>query len=60
MRDPHVFFRRIGADGLIGFDETYRRMWTFHFAQSEAGFRSGHLEVQQLLLAKEETAPGAA
>ncbi|MEU4496123.1 cyclopropane-fatty-acyl-phospholipid synthase family protein [Streptomyces sp. NPDC023998] len=39
------------ADAL-GFDETFRRMWTFYLAYSEAGFRSGYLDVQQLLLTK--------
>ncbi|WP_406305983.1 class I SAM-dependent methyltransferase [Streptomyces sp. NBC_00885] len=43
------------ADAL-GFDEIFCRMWTFHLAQREAGFRSGTLDVQQLLLTKEELA----
>nr|WP_260848958.1 cyclopropane-fatty-acyl-phospholipid synthase family protein [Streptomyces sp. SLBN-118] len=38
----------------LGFDETFRRMWTFHLADAEAGFRSGRLDVQQLLLTKQE------
>jgi cyclopropane-fatty-acyl-phospholipid synthase len=32
-------------------------MWTFYLAYSEAGFRSGYLDVQQYLFTKEETAP---
>ncbi|WP_069173365.1 SAM-dependent methyltransferase [Streptomyces griseus] len=40
----------------LGFDETFRRMWTFYLAYSEAGFRSGYLDVQQLLLTREDTA----
>ena len=36
----------------LGFDETFRRMWKFYLAYSEAGFRSGYLDVQQLLLTK--------
>lgn len=36
----------------LGFDETFRRMWNFHLAHSEAGFRSGHLDVLQLQLTK--------
>ncbi|MFD5783479.1 class I SAM-dependent methyltransferase [Streptomyces sp. NPDC126933] len=39
----------------LGFDETFRRLWTFYLAYSEAGFRSGYLDVQQMLLTKEET-----
>ncbi|MGW4562093.1 class I SAM-dependent methyltransferase [Streptomyces sp. NPDC004561] len=40
----------------LGFDETFRRMWTFYLAYSEAGFRSGYLDVQQFLLTKEDPA----
>jgi cyclopropane-fatty-acyl-phospholipid synthase len=36
----------------LGFDETFRRMWSFYLAYSEAGFRSGYLDVQQLTLTK--------
>ncbi|WP_442815325.1 class I SAM-dependent methyltransferase [Streptomyces sp. NBC_01766] len=39
--------------GALGFDQTFRRLWTFYLAYSEAGFRSGYLDVQQLLLTKE-------
>lgn len=44
-------FTRAAAriDGL-GFDETFRRMWTFYLAYSEAGFRAGHLDVGQFLI----------
>ncbi|MEU6819986.1 class I SAM-dependent methyltransferase [Streptomyces atriruber] len=38
----------------LGFDETFRRMWNFYLAYSEAGFRSGYLDVQQYLLTKED------
>nr|MDQ2875694.1 cyclopropane-fatty-acyl-phospholipid synthase family protein [Actinomycetota bacterium] len=38
-----------------GFDETFRRMWEFYLAYSEAGFRSGYLGVSQLELARERT-----
>ncbi|MFJ4921568.1 class I SAM-dependent methyltransferase [Streptomyces sp. NPDC088725] len=41
--------------GALGFDRTFRRMWSFYLAYSEAGFRSGYLDVQQMLLTKEET-----
>ena len=36
-----------------GFTETFRRMWEFYLAYSEAGFRSGYLGVSQLQVARE-------
>jgi cyclopropane-fatty-acyl-phospholipid synthase len=36
-----------------GFDETFRRMWEFYLAYSEAGFRSGYLGVSRLQLTRE-------
>ncbi|MCF3960553.1 SAM-dependent methyltransferase [Streptomyces fuscigenes] len=36
----------------LGFDETFRRMWTFYLAYSEAGFRSGYLDVRQIVLSR--------
>ena len=36
----------------LGFDETFRRMWQFYLAYSEAGFRSGYLNVHQIVLNK--------
>ena len=43
-----------GADDVdrLGFDETFRRMWSFYLAYSEAGFRSGYLDVVQLVLTR--------
>ncbi|MFI6353603.1 class I SAM-dependent methyltransferase [Streptomyces sp. NPDC050743] len=40
----------------LGFDATFRRLWTFYLAYSEAGFRSGYLDVQQYLFTKENPA----
>ncbi|WP_458689782.1 class I SAM-dependent methyltransferase [Nocardia tengchongensis] len=34
----------------LGFDETFQRMWRLYLAHSEAGFRSGYLDVVQLVL----------
>ncbi|MEV4888139.1 class I SAM-dependent methyltransferase [Nonomuraea sp. NPDC055795] len=34
----------------LGFDETFHRMWRFYLAYSEAGFRSGYLDVWQLTM----------
>jgi cyclopropane-fatty-acyl-phospholipid synthase len=36
-----------------GFTETFRRMWEFYLAYSEAGFRSGYLGVSQLQMTRE-------
>ena len=37
----------------LGFDDVFRRMWQLYLAYSEAGFRSGYLDVSQFLLVKE-------
>jgi len=37
----------------LGFDRTFRRMWDFYLAYSEAGFLSGYIDVAQFVLAKE-------
>jgi cyclopropane-fatty-acyl-phospholipid synthase len=36
----------------LGFDETFRRMWNLYLAYSEAGFRTGYLDVAQFTLTK--------
>lgn len=36
----------------LGFDSTFVRMWEFYLGYSEAGFRSGYLDVHQLLFAR--------
>ncbi|MGH3451291.1 MAG: class I SAM-dependent methyltransferase [Haloechinothrix sp.] len=36
----------------LGFSENFRRMWEFYLAYSEAGFRSGYLDVWQFGLRK--------
>lgn len=40
----------------LGFDRTFRRMWDFYLAYSEAGFLSGYIDVAQFVLAKEGSA----
>jgi cyclopropane-fatty-acyl-phospholipid synthase len=37
----------------LGFDRTFRGMWYFYLAYSEAGFLSGYIDVAQFVLAKE-------
>ncbi|WP_408055284.1 class I SAM-dependent methyltransferase [Streptomyces paludis] len=49
------FTERAGEVDALGFDAVFRRLWTFYLAYSEAGFRSGYLDVQQLLLARATT-----
>jgi cyclopropane-fatty-acyl-phospholipid synthase len=48
------FTERAGQVDALGFDDTFRRMWTFYLAYSEAGFRSRYLDVYQFVLAKGE------
>ncbi|MFJ8860610.1 class I SAM-dependent methyltransferase [Streptomyces sp. NPDC102451] len=50
------FTERAAEVDALGFDAVFRRMWTFYLAYSEAGFRSGYLDVQQILLTREDTA----
>ena len=54
------FTERAGDVEALGFDETFRRMWTFYLAYSEAGFRSGYLDVEQLLLSRPGSTTGPA
>lgn len=42
---------------LLGFDAVFRRLWQFYLAYSEAGFRSGYLDVQQIVLDRPEEHP---
>ncbi len=38
----------------LGFDDVFARMWELYLAYSEAGFRSGYLDVYQWTFAREE------
>ncbi|MGQ0631453.1 MAG: class I SAM-dependent methyltransferase [Sporichthyaceae bacterium] len=46
--------RAAEVEALGGFDATFRAMWTFYLAYSEAGFRSRYLDVYQFVLQKGE------
>lgn len=46
------FIERWPAIAGLGFDDTFRRMWEFYLAYSEAGFRAGYLDDVQLLLTR--------
>ncbi|MGH3435582.1 MAG: class I SAM-dependent methyltransferase [Sciscionella sp.] len=48
----HRFSARWEEISTLGFDETFRRMWEFYLAYSEAGFRSGYLDDWQFSLRK--------
>ncbi|MFC1433583.1 class I SAM-dependent methyltransferase [Streptacidiphilus sp. N1-3] len=46
------FTARAAEVESLGFDGVFRRMWTLYLGYSEAGFRSGYLDVQQLLITR--------
>jgi cyclopropane-fatty-acyl-phospholipid synthase len=41
------FVKRRDAVSALGFDDVFHRMWELYLAYSEAGFRSGYLDVYQ-------------
>ena len=47
------FVANAGAVGRLGFDAIFRRMWHFYLEYSRAGFSSGYLDVQQIVLRRE-------
>jgi cyclopropane-fatty-acyl-phospholipid synthase len=47
------FLASLGRVHKLGFDEVFDRMWHFYLEYSRAGFRSGYLDVQQLVLERE-------
>ena len=47
------FLRRRDALACLGFDEVFGRMWELYLAYSEAGFRSGYLDVYQWTFERE-------
>ncbi len=48
-----TFEAEADAVDALGFDHVFRRMWSLYLAYSEAGFRSGYLDVHQYVFAKE-------
>jgi cyclopropane-fatty-acyl-phospholipid synthase len=53
LRQWDAAFRAAADDvSSLGFDRTFQRMWHFYLAYSRAGFASGYLDVQQLVLAR--------
>lgn len=51
------FTERSPQVAALGFDEVFRRMWELYLAHSEAGFRTGYLDLHQLLLTRDEDRP---
>lgn len=49
-RWDEAFLEAEGQVRLLGFDDTFVRMWHFYLCYSRAGFASGYLDVQQLTL----------
>ncbi len=47
------FMQRRDALAHLGFDEVFGRMWELYLTYSEAGFRSGYLDVYQWTFARE-------
>jgi cyclopropane-fatty-acyl-phospholipid synthase len=47
------FVRRRDRLAHLGFDDVFHRMWELYLAYSEAGFRSGYLNVYQWTFARE-------
>jgi cyclopropane-fatty-acyl-phospholipid synthase len=44
-------YERAVEDGRVGFDERFRRMWRLYLAGSEAAFRTGWLQLFQVVFA---------
>lgn len=48
------FLARSQDVGELGFDAVFQRMWLFYLCYSRAGFQSGYLDVQQIVLDRRE------
>jgi cyclopropane-fatty-acyl-phospholipid synthase len=48
----HAFVDRLGEVRAMGFDEQFVRMWEFYLASCEAYFRTRHIAVVQMTLAR--------
>lgn len=48
------FLSRSREVGELGFDAVFQRMWLFYLCYSRAGFQSGYLDVQQIVLDRRE------
>ncbi|MGW6277033.1 class I SAM-dependent methyltransferase [Kribbella sp. NPDC055071] len=57
QRWRHTFIANWPAIHADGFDETFRRMWEYYLAYSEAGFASAYLDVGHLRLTRPDDHP---
>lgn len=48
------FLARSAEVDALGFDAVFQRMWLFYLCYSRAGFQSGYLDVQQIVLDRRE------
>jgi cyclopropane-fatty-acyl-phospholipid synthase len=48
------FLQRSRGVAELGFDAVFQRMWLFYLCYSRAGFQSGYLDVQQIVLDRRE------
>ncbi|MFF2317403.1 class I SAM-dependent methyltransferase [Arthrobacter sp. NPDC058097] len=48
------FLQRAAEVQELGFDAVFQRMWLFYLCYSRAGFQSGYLDVQQIVLDRRE------
>ena len=46
------FGARTSEIAALGFDERFRRIWRYYLAYCEGGFRSGRVDVRQIVLAR--------
>ena len=53
------FMARAQEVRALGFDEIFQRMWLFYLCYSRAGFETGYLDVQQIVLDKAATKTAA-
>jgi cyclopropane-fatty-acyl-phospholipid synthase len=51
------FMARKDEVAELGFDAVFQRMWLFYLCYSRAGFASGYLNVQQIVLDQRKNAP---
>jgi cyclopropane-fatty-acyl-phospholipid synthase len=53
LAEWRVMFRANWSDIVpLGFDERFRRLWEYYFAYCESGFRSGNIDVRQVVYVK--------
>lgn len=54
LRDWGIRFRSAWPSiEQMGFDERFGRLWEYYLAYSEAGFRSGIIDVRQMVFARQ-------